>query len=125
MEMLTFYGPLIARMLLALVFLHAGIGKMTEYEGTREYMASAGMPATEFFLILATIADFGGGLSVLFGYYARLGALVLFIYTALTIAIFHRKISDQRQMIMFMKNLAIMGGLLLVMVYGAGPISLN
>lgn len=125
METLAFYGPLVARILMAIIFLHSGVGKITGYKETQEYMASEGMPATEFFLILAILADLGGGLSVLFGYYARLGALVLFIYTVLATAIFHRKISDQRQMIMFTKNLAILGGLLLVMVYGAGPISLN
>lgn len=108
METLVFYGPLIARILLVFVFLHSGIGKITEFKNTQGYMDSAGMPATTFFLIMAIFIDIGGGLSVLFGYDAQIGATVLLIYTLVATAIFHRNISDQMQMIMFSKNLAIM-----------------
>jgi len=89
------------------------------------YMAAMGMPFTGFFLLGAILMEVGGGLSVLVGYKTKWGAWALFLFLIPTTLIFHRNVGDQMQMIMFLKNLAIMGGLLQLALYGAGACSLD
>jgi putative oxidoreductase len=124
------YAPVIGRILLALIFLSSGIHKIGGFEGTLGYMASRGMPAPQLFLIGAIVLEIAGSLSVILGYKARLGAAALILFTVPTMFIFHNFWTyppDQAQMqfIMFMKNLSIVGGLLLVVGFGAGPKSLD
>ena len=88
-------------------------------------MASYGMPFTGLFLIGAVVLEAVGGLSMLIGYKARWGATLLVIFLIPTTLVFHTKFSDAVQMIMFMKNIAIIGGLLMVAYFGAGPVSLD
>jgi putative oxidoreductase len=116
---------LLARFCIAFIFLMSGLGKVMNPSGTQQYMDQYGMPLTSLFLIGAICVELLGGLSVLTGYKARWGALVLFLFLIPTTLIFHREFSDQIQVIMFMKNLAIMGGLLLLVCHGAGKISLD
>ncbi|MEI7728782.1 MAG: DoxX family protein [Verrucomicrobiota bacterium] len=116
---------LFARILLSLIFILSGFGKIGDWSGTTKYMASKGMVAIPFFLAMAILCELGGGLSVLFGYKARFGALVLICFLVPVSLIFHNFWSfsgmEQRmQMIHFLKNLAIMGGLLLVARRGTG-----
>ncbi len=118
-------APLLGRTLIALIFLMAGYGKLTDPAGTQQYMAAYGMPLTGFFLVCTIILELGGGLSVLLGYKARWGATALAIFLVPVTLIFHTKFSDQMQVAMFMKNLAIIGGLLMVASAGPGPISLD
>lgn len=118
--------PLVARIFLSLVFLSSLMGKIGDFEGTAGYMRKMGMTvATEFFLFGAIILLAAGGLSVLLGYRAKIGALLLMIFLVPTTLIFHTDFESKMQMIMFMKNLAIMGGLLMVYTYGSGPYSLD
>ena len=93
--------------------------------GTQQYMAAHGMPFAGLFLIGAIILEIGGGLSVLLGYKARWGAIALVVFLIPTTLIFHTKFSEHLQVIMFMKNLAILGGLLMVSYFGPGPISFD
>lgn len=116
---------LLARFLIALIFLMNGLSKITNFSGTDRYMDQYGIPLTFLFLIGAICVELLGGLSLLIGYKTKLGALVLFLFLIPTTLIFHTEFSDQTQVIMFMKNLAVMGGLLLLVSQGAGKISLD
>jgi len=119
------YLPLLGRLLLGLIFVMSGANKITGFEATQQYMEAQGMPATAFFLTGAIVVEILGGLSVIVGYRGRLGAAALVLFLIPATLIFHTDFSDQTQMIMFLKNLSIMGGLLLVTAYGTGPLSLS
>lgn len=103
----------------------SGFEKIVNAANTKAYMAMYGMPYRRAFLVLAIILELFGGLSLLFGFKARWGAFALFIFLIPTTLIFHTHFSEQLQVIMFMKNLAIMGGLLYVTTYGAGTLSID
>lgn len=115
------YIPLIGRILLGLIFVVSGINKITGFEGTQQYMAEFGVPATRVLLVGAILVEIFGGLSLMFGYWARAGAAVLVLFLIPTTLIFHTDFGQQTQVVMFLKNLSIMGGLLLVVAYGSGP----
>jgi putative oxidoreductase len=119
------FTPLIARIFLSVIFLMAGFGKVMDPSGTQQYMAAYGMPFTGFFLAGAIAVEIAGGLSVLLGYKARWGSTALFLFLIPTTLIFHTEFSDRIQVIMFTKNMAIMGGLLLIAHFGPGPFSLK
>lgn len=130
MQAVEKFGPVVGRILLALIFLMSGINKIMNWEGTEGYMMSVGMPMVTVFLIGAVVLEVGGSLSVILGYKARWGALALIIFTLPATFIFHAywavdPAQMQIQQIMFMKNLAMIGALLLVMANGAGPLSLD
>ena len=117
--------PLLGRALISIIFLMAGYGKLTDPAGSQQYMAAHGMPLTGFFLVCTIILELGGGLSLLLGYKARWGATALAIFLVPVTLIFHTDFAAQMQVVMFMKNLAIIGGLLMVASFGPGPISLD
>lgn len=124
------YGPLAGRILLSLMFIISGWGKITGFAGTAGYMASKGMPFPQLLLAGAIVVELGGGLMLLFGWKARLAALAMFLFIIPTTLIFHNfwaadPAQVQGQTIHFMKNLTIMGGMLYVMAFGAGPLSLD
>lgn len=118
-------GTLIGRILISIIFLMAGINKIGNLSGTQDYMASYGMPLTWLFAMGAVILEIGGGLSLLLGYMSKYGAIALFIFMIPTTLIFHTNFGDQMQVIHFMKNLAIMGGLAYIAAYGGGELSLD
>lgn len=117
--------PLIARILLSALFLWSGVNKVFNFAPTQQYMASYGMPLTGLLLVGAILVELGGGLSVLLGVYPRVGAAALAAFTLIAGFIFHSDFSDQIQQIMFMKNIAIIGGLLMIVQYGVGNIGLR
>ncbi|HEY9659805.1 MAG TPA: DoxX family protein [Allocoleopsis sp.] len=112
--------PLIARILLAAIFLWSGVNKILQPTETQAYMAAFGMPFTWLFLPAAIALELLGGLSVILGIYPRLGASALAFFTLITGFIFHSNFSDPIEQIMFMKNLTMVGGLLMVVQYGVG-----
>jgi putative oxidoreductase len=120
MDRLSSAGMLVARVLLSSIFLFSGVRKILAFSGTEAYMAKFGMKMTGLFLVLAILFEIGGGLSVLLGYYPRLGALALLLFLIPTTAVFHRNFSDPAQIGQFAKNVAIMGGLLAVLSAGGG-----
>lgn len=127
MNALNQFGPLLGRILIALIFVMAGFNKITGFEGTVGYIASKGLPFPEMLAIGAIIVELGGGLMLIAGWYTRWAAAAIFIFTAMTAVLFHNfwampPEEAQNQMISFMKNISIMGGLLYVMVYGNGYI---
>ena len=115
----------IGRLFLSAIFLSSGFGKIFKFAGTQQYMEAKGMPIAALFLVFAIILEITGGLSVLLGYKTQWGALALIIFLIPATLIFHNQLSDQMQMIMFMKNVAILGGLFMVVSFGAGPLSLD
>lgn len=117
--------PLIARILMAAIFLWSGIGKILAFAATQQYMAAAGMPFTGLFLVAAIVLELFGGLSLLLGYKTRWGALALIVFVVAATLIFHTNFSERMQQIQFMKNLFIVGGLLMVYHFGAGEFSLD
>ena len=130
MNALNRYGPLVGRILIALIFVFAGFGKITGFEGTVGYIASKGMPLPQLAAIGAIIIELGGGIMLVLGWKTRWAAAALLIFTALAALFFHNfwaltPDQAQNQMIHFMKNLAMMGGMLFVMVHGAGALSLD
>ncbi len=114
----------IARVLLGLIFVVAGLGKLGEgYAGTAGYMDSMGVPGS--LLPLVILLEIGGGLMVIAGFKTAWAALALAVFTLISAFIFHFNLADQIQSIMFMKNLAITGGLMLLIVHGAGQLSID
>lgn len=121
---------LAGRILLALIFIMSGIGKIPDFANTADYMASRGMPLVTLLLVGAIIFELLGGLLVATGFKARLGAILLIIFLVPASLIFHNfwaypEEQQKVQMIMFMKNLAIMGGLLIVTSRGPGSLSVG
>jgi len=129
-EVLERYGTLAARLLIGQIFLISGVMKLLDPAGTSAQMEGRGMFWVPFFLVAAMAVELGGGLSLLLGYKARLGALALFLFLIPVTLTFHNfwtypPEQQQQQAIMFMHNLTLMGGLLLVMTVGPGPFSLD
>lgn len=114
---------LLARLLLAHIFLLAGISKITGYAGTQGYMESMGVPGALLPLVIAL--EIGGSLALIFGFFTRWAALALAAFCVASAVIFHRNFAEQMQMILFMKNFAMAGGMLLLYVHGAGAFSLD
>lgn len=118
-------GTLTGRILISIIFLMAGLSKIGNFNGTAAYMAAYGMPLTPLFAIGAIIVEIAGGLSLLLGYMSKFGAILLFIFMIPATLIFHTNFGDQMQVIHFMKNLAIMGGLSYIAACGPGELSLD
>ena len=114
---------LIGRIMLALIFILAGAGKITDPAGTVGYMQSAGLPSL---LLWPTIAlELIGGIALAVGYKTRLVAFALAGFSVLASVLFHTNFGDEMQMYMFMKNIAIAGGLLLLATGGHTAFSID
>jgi putative oxidoreductase len=116
---------LCGRVLLVTIFLISGWGKIVAFERTTTYMAEKGIPFAVYFLVAAIIVEIIGGLSVGLGYKARLGAAALFLFLIPTTFLFHNfwietGLKRNVETIMFLKNLGLMGGFLMVVANGAG-----
>ena len=115
----------VGRIFLGLIFVVSGIGKITGYAGTASYMASKGLPLVDILLPLTILVELGGGLLLALGWKARWAAAALLLFLIPTTLIFHQfwgidpKLV-QMQKIHFLKNVAIMGGMLMVLASGAG-----
>ena len=123
-------SALLARILLALIFITSGYGKIAGFEGLTGYIASKGMPFPSLMALGAIVVELGGGLLLLVGYRARWAALAIFLFLIPTTLIFHNFWSvaaDQvaGQQTDFFKNVAIMGGMLMVWAFGPGRVALG
>ena len=116
---------MIGRVLLVLIFVISGIGKIGNLEGTAQYMAQHSMPFVPFFLVGAIFLELVGSITVILGYFTRFGALLLIVFLIPTTLIFHTNFADQVQVIMFMKNVSMLGGCLILLAQGAGRFSLD
>jgi putative oxidoreductase len=123
-------AALIGRILLALIFITSGFGKITGFEGAVGYIASKGLPLASVVAALTILVELGGGLAVLFGFLTRWAALALAVFSLLAGFIFHAYWgvpADQvmGQQINFWKNVSIAGGFLVLAAFGAGAISID
>ena len=108
---------------MSIIFIMAGINKIGGYEGTQGYMEAMGVPG--MLLPVVILLEIGAGAALLIGWKARIFAFLLAGFTLLSAILFHNNFGDQMQMILFMKNLAISGGLLFVVAFGPGLWSLD
>lgn len=118
------------RLLLSLIFIISGFQKITGYAGTQGYMEAMGVPGA--LLPLVILVELGGGLALLLGWQARVSALLLAGFSLLSGLLFHyipslgmEGMEAQGQMISFMKNVSIAGGMLMVVAMGPGPVSVG
>lgn len=121
---------LVGRILIAVIFLTSGIAKIVDPAGAIGYMSSVGVPNPDALVHVAAAAEVLGGLSVLFGFLGRIGALGLFVFLAITNYYFHAfwalpEPESKKQLVQFTKNLAIMGGLALLVAHGPGRASID
>jgi putative oxidoreductase len=124
------YGPLVGRVLLALIFVVSGFNKIGGFAGTAGYMASKGLPMADVLLVLTIIIEIGAGLLIMVGWQARWAAVTIFLFLIPVTIIFHPfwgidPAQQKMEMIMFMKNLSVMGGMLYIVAFGSGPYSLR
>lgn len=119
------YALDIGRILLAIIFLGSAATKIADPAGTQAYMAAYDLPMTGSLLVGAIITEGLGGLALLLGLRTRVMALLLIGFLASATLIFHTQLGDQQQLLHFLKNVAIMGGLVLVMAEGGGPVSID
>jgi putative oxidoreductase len=117
--------PVIGRILMAAIFILSGFGKLMAPAATIGYIQAMGLPLASAGLVVAIVVELGGGLLLALGYRTRIVALVLAAFSVVTGLVFHNAVGDQNQMIHLMKNLAMAGGLLQVVAFGAGAYSLD
>jgi len=113
-------AALAGRILIALIFFMSGADKVMHYTGTLGYMTKAGLPFPEVLLFASVIIEIGCGLAIVVGWKTRPAALLLFLWMIPVTWIFHNPSGGQDQLIHFMKNLAIMGGMLMLVALGPG-----
>ncbi|MQA37548.1 DoxX family protein [Rugamonas aquatica] len=117
--------PAIGRVLMAAIFVMSGIGKLLAPAATIGYIASSGLPFATAGLAVAIAVELGGGLLLALGIQTRLVAAGLAAFSIVTALAFHHAIGDQNQMIHLLKNIAMAGGLLQVVAFGAGAYSFD
>lgn len=123
MEKLIPYLGLAGRLLLAITFVLAGYGKIGGYEGTQGYMESFGVPGMLLPLVIAL--ELGGGLAIIAGWQTRVTAVLLAGFCLLAAFTFHMDFADRMQSILFMKNISIAGGFLMLVAFGPGALALD
>ena len=123
---MTQFNPVLSlagRVMIALIFVLSGFGKISAIEGTQGYMEAMGLPSI---LVYPTILfEIAAGLAIIAGYQTRYVALALAGYSLLTAFVFHNQLGDQTQSIMFLKNVAMAGGFLFLARHGAGELSID
>lgn len=121
---------LVGRILIAAIFIVSGIAKLTDTSGTAAHMTAAGIPNPEILAVIAGLAELVGGLAIAFGFLGRLAALGLILFMIPTTLVFHgfwmfEGAEMKAQLVNFMKNLAILGGLFLLYAQGPGLYSVD
>jgi len=115
----------LGRLLLASLFLLSGFGKIADPAGTMGYISSVGLPFPHLTYAIALAVEIAGGLALVVGFQTRAVALVVAVYSVVAAVAFHRNFADLNQMVHFLKNIAIAGGLLQVIAFGAGALSID
>ena len=122
---ITTIVPAVGRLLISTIFILSGLSKVAAPAMTVGYIQSAGLPFPSLAFGIAAFIEIVGGISLLVGYRTRITAAVLFVFALATAAFFHNHFGDQNQFIHFFKNIAIAGGLLHVVAFGGGRVSLD
>ncbi|WP_367715866.1 DoxX family protein [Nitratireductor sp. GISD-1A_MAKvit] len=116
---------LIGRILIAIIFVVSGFGKITNIGGTAGYFGSIGLPLPVLTAWIVALLELVGGLAIMAGFQTRIAAILLALFSVASGFIAHFDFSDQMQSIMFMKNLSMAGGLLVLAAFGPGALSLE
>jgi putative oxidoreductase len=113
-------ASLVGRVLLSAIYVISGFSKLAAPTALIGYIASAGLPFAPLGLAIAVVVEILGGAALIVGYRTRIAAAVLAVFTVATALAFHNNLADQGQFIHFFKNIAMTGGLLQVVAFGAG-----
>lgn len=129
-DFLNKFGPLAGRILMAVIFVISGVGKVGNFSGTAAAIAGKGVPLADIALVITIIIELGGAAMLILGWKTRFAAGVMFLWMIPVTLLFHNfwAVPADQQMIMqimLLKNLSMMGGFLYVMAFGAGPYSLD
>lgn len=116
---------LLGRILLSLIFILSGFMKLTSLAGTAGYFASVGLPAPMIVAVLVTALELLGGIAILLGFLTRPFAYALAAFSVASAFVGHFNFADQMQSIMFMKNLSMAGGFLVLAAFGPGSLSID
>lgn len=119
------YIPLAARICLCIIFINAGIGKIFGFASTAEMMANQGLPIANVLLILTIAFQLLGGFSLLLGYKVKIGSILLILFLIPATLVFHNPIANPDEINSFLKNIGLIGGLLMVIYAGAGALSID
>jgi len=121
----TRYLPFAGRLLIGLPFAMSGLSKLAAISPTTEMIGAAGLPLPSFALAVAVVVELGGGLLLASGFQTRTAATALALFSLVTALTFHSNFADQNQMIHFLKNVMMAGGLLQIVAFGAGALSVD
>jgi putative oxidoreductase len=119
------YLAFIGRILIGLPFAMSGLSKLAAYGPTTALISAVGLPFPPLAFAVAVVVEFGGGVLLMLGYRVRPTALVLAVFSMATAVSFHSNFADQNQMIHFLKNVMLTGGLLQIVAFGAGAMSVE
>jgi len=117
------YANVVGRLMIAAIFLMSGLGKISSYVATQEYMEAMHVPG--ILLPAVILVEVAGSLAVIVGWQTRIAAFALAGFTLLSAVLFHANLGDQTQFIMFWKNIAMTGGLLFLVANGPGILSFD
>jgi len=118
-------AAILGRVLISAIFIQAGLSKLTAVSGTIGYIEAAGLPLAPVALAVAVALEVVGGIALIVGFKTRWVAAALALFSVVTAFAFHGNIADQNQFIHFFKNIAIAGGLLQLVAFGGGALSLD
>ena len=116
---------LAARLLLSILFIFAGFGKLADIGGTAGWFGSIGLPLPTVAAVVVGLLEFFGGLAILVGFKTRIAAIAIAVFTIAATLVAHTNFADQIQLLMFLKNLSITGGLLVLATFGPGALSID
>ncbi|SEE68596.1 putative oxidoreductase [Rhizobiales bacterium GAS188] len=125
MDATSRYLPFVGRLLIGLPFAMSGLGKLAAYGPTTEMIGAFGLPLPPLAYAVAVAVELGGGLLLVAGFRARPVAFALALFSLATAVSFHSNFADQNQMIHFLKNVMMAGGLLQIAAFGAGALSID
>ncbi|AFZ46600.1 DoxX family protein [Cyanobacterium stanieri PCC 7202] len=119
------YLPLAARICLCLIFLRAGINHILGFNSTVEMMTDQGLPIANILLLFTVVFQLLGGISLLLGYKVKIGSVLLILFLIPATLVFHNPIADPNEINNFLKNIGLIGGLLMVIYAGSGALSID
>jgi len=119
------YVGAVGRVLIAAIFVASGLGKIANPASTQAFIASAGLPFPLLAYLVAIVIEVGGGLLLIVGYQSRIVASAMAVFVVAAALSFHSDFSDQNAVAHFLKNVSIAGGLLQVIAFGAGTVSID
>jgi len=119
------YVPFVGRLLIGLPFAMSGLSKLAAVGPTTAMIRAAGLPMPSWALAVSVVVELGGGLLLVAGFKTRIVAAALALFALVTAVSFHSNVADQNQMIHFLKNVMMAGGLLQIVAFGAGALSID